>query len=201
MYDYKCDIKLKCGNANFKAHREVLSAASDYFSAMFSHNMKEKEQDVIELKGISPAGISVILDYFYHGFVTIEPTNIEDILEAARFFQVEWLVEVCCKFLVHHLGLDNYTEVLTLSDKYFLGDLRWDIFRFLGNNLPELAKTPTFFENLSLELLSSFLKEDVYIDTTEDYLLYICHKWVKADLEKREAYLLPLLRLIRFPLM
>ncbi|XP_050419035.1 kelch-like protein 36 [Patella vulgata] len=200
MYDYKCDVKLKCGNLNFKAHRDVLSAASDYFSAMFSHNMKEKEQDVIELHGISPAGISVIFDYFYHGFVTIDPKNIEDILEAARFFQVQWLVDVCCKFLVHHLSIDNYKEVIHLSDKYFLGDLRTDIFGFLGNNIIELAGTPEFFQNLSLELLTQFLKEDIYVEATEDFLLYICHKWVKADLEKRKPYLKTLLRLIRFPL-
>lgn len=83
MFDYKCDIKLKVGSANFKAHREVLSEASDYFSAMFSHNMLEKEQDVIELREISAGGFSVILDYFYHGHVTIDHGNIEDVLEVS----------------------------------------------------------------------------------------------------------------------
>lgn len=81
MYDYKCDIKLKVGNANFKAHRDVLAEASDYFSAMFSHDMLEKEKDVIELHEISPGGFTVILDYFYHGHVTIDQLNIEDVLE------------------------------------------------------------------------------------------------------------------------
>ena len=47
MYDYSCDIKLKVGSQTFRAHRDVLSDASDYFSAMFSVNMKEKEQDAI----------------------------------------------------------------------------------------------------------------------------------------------------------
>ena len=81
MYDYKCDIKLKVAGANFKAHRDVLAEASDYFSAMFSHDMLEREKDVVELHGMSPGGFAVILDYFYHGHVTIDHNNIEDVLE------------------------------------------------------------------------------------------------------------------------
>lgn len=67
----------------------MLSQASDYFSAMFSHDMLEKEQDVIQLLEMSPTGFALILDYFYHGHVTIDPETIEDVLEAARFFQVK----------------------------------------------------------------------------------------------------------------
>ena len=81
MYDYKCDIKLKVAGANFKAHRDVLAEASDYFSAMFSHDMLEREKDVVELHGMSPGGFTVILDYFYHGHITIDHNNIEDVLE------------------------------------------------------------------------------------------------------------------------
>ena len=68
---------------------QVLSEASDYFSAMFSHDMLEREQDVIELLEISPDGFALLLDYFYHGHVTLEPDTIEDVIEAARFFQVD----------------------------------------------------------------------------------------------------------------
>ena len=201
MYDYKCDIKLKVDDENFKAHREVLSEASDYFSAMFSHDMKEKEQDVIELKEISPKGFSAILDYFYHGHVTIEPGNVEGVLEAARFFHVDWLLEICCDFLIRHLSLENYTDVINLQDKYWLGDLRWDIFRFLGQNLAELSQQENFLENLSLELLLQFLMENIYTEPSEYFILDLVLKWVKCDQENRKEHLLSLLRQIRFPVL
>jgi hypothetical protein len=89
MYDFKCDIKLKVGKETFRAHRDVLGDASDYFSAMFSHNMREKEQDVIELHEISPCGFTAMMEYFYHGHITIAPDNIEDVIEAARFFHIK----------------------------------------------------------------------------------------------------------------
>ncbi|XP_061195287.1 kelch-like protein 15 [Saccostrea echinata] len=198
MYDYKCDIKLKVGDQNFKAHRDVLSEASDYFSAMFSHNMKEKGQDEIELKDISPKGFSAMLDYFYHGHVTLEPSKVEEVIEGARYFHVDWLLEVSCEFLIQHLSLDNYNAVMEITDKYYLGDLRWDIFRFIGQNLGELTQQPSFFENLSLELLLQFLMENIYTEAPEFYILDVVLKWVKADEKNRKEHLLSLLRQIRF---
>ena len=60
--------------------------------------------------------------------------------QAARFFHVEFLVEACCDYLVHQLGMENYQNVLVLADKYWLGDLRHDIFSFLGNNIVKLSE-------------------------------------------------------------
>lgn len=51
--------------------------------------MLEKEKDVINLLEMSPIGFALILDYLYHGHVTIDPDTAEDVLEAARFFQVQ----------------------------------------------------------------------------------------------------------------
>lgn len=76
------------GNDFFKAHKDVLQSASDYFSAMFSHDMVEKDKDYIELRGISLQGFQSMLEYFYHGHITLENENVEACIEAGRFFQV-----------------------------------------------------------------------------------------------------------------
>ncbi|RUS89606.1 hypothetical protein EGW08_002624 [Elysia chlorotica] len=201
MYDYKCDIKLRVCTSNFKAHKEVLSEASDYFSAMFSLDMLEREQEVVELLGISPDGFALLLDYFYHGHVTLEPDTIEDVIEAARFFQVDWVVVVACDYLVHQLSIDNYQTVLMLADKYLLGDLRGNIFRFLGGNIGRLARERNFYLNFDLELLTKFLSEDIYIEAAEEFVLDLVTSWVAAKPDERKDFLLPLLRLVRFPLM
>lgn len=201
MYDYKCDVKVSVGDANFKAHRHVLSDASEYFSAMFSTNMKEKDQDVIEIQEISPAGFTSMLEYFYHGYITMSPEHIQDILESARFFHSDWLIEVTRDYLVHHLSLENYENVVHLADAYSLGDLHLDIYYFFGINIGTLSEQPKFYENLSMELLSEILNEDYYIEAAERFLLDVVLNWVHEKSEFRQVYLLPLLRLIRFGLM
>ncbi|XP_041349863.1 kelch-like protein 36 [Gigantopelta aegis] len=200
IYDHMCDVKLQVGTTTYKAHRDVLSEASDYFAAMFSHNMKEKKQDTIELLEITPMGISVILDYFYHGHVTIDSDIIEDVLEAARFFHVEWLLEACSEYIVRHLVLENYQEVLTLADRFCLVDLKGDIFKFFAKNISILSEKPDFYKNLSVELLSQFLRENIYIDVDEEFIMYMILDWVRTERQTRKEYLIPLLRLVRFPL-
>ena len=198
MYDCNCDVKLKVGTANFKAHKSVLSEASDYFSAMFSHNMKEKSQGDIELKEISPQGFTEMLEYFYHGFIMVSASNIESILEAARFFHVDWILEVCCDYMVHHMSVENYNSVLRLSDKFCLGDLRYEIFTFFGHNLEALSQKDDFFKTLSYDLLLQFLMENIYIEAQELFVVEIIFKWMKADTEHRKDQLLSLLRQVKF---
>ncbi|XP_060062922.1 kelch-like protein 5 [Ylistrum balloti] len=198
IYDHKCDVKVHVGKETFRAHRDVLSESSDYFAAMFSHDMKEKEQDVIELKEISPKGITVILEYFYHGYITVDNTNIEDIIEAARFFHVEWILEVSCDFLVHSMSIENYSAVLVITDKYSLGDLQFEILTFFSQNLEELSKEDDFHKTLSYELLLQFLMEDIYIEFSEYFLVQVLLKWLAVDPAGRRDQFESLLRQIRF---
>ncbi|XP_074646212.1 kelch-like protein 15 [Tubulanus polymorphus] len=200
MYDYTCDILLKVEEETFRAHREVLSEASDYFAAMFSVDMKEKDQEAIELYEISPVGFTNLLHYFYHGYITLDTANIEDILEAARFFHVEWLLEIACDFLVRHLSIENYYSVLHLADKYCLGDLSEDIFKHIGEHFLILSSQPKFLM-LSFELLHQLLSNDYYIAASEKCILQVILKWVDHEEEARKKHIVPLFKEIRFALL
>ena len=92
--------------------------------------------------------------------------------------QVDWVVDVACDYLIHQLSIDNYQTVLMLADKYLLGDLRGNIFRFLGVNITRLAKEKDFYLNFDLELLTKFLNEDVYIEAEEEFILDLVTKLV-----------------------
>lgn len=81
-------VSMFTGSEFFKAHKDVLCAASDYFSAMFSHDMAEKDKDYIELQGISLEGFQNMLGYFYHGHITLVNENVQHCLEAGSYFHV-----------------------------------------------------------------------------------------------------------------
>ncbi|KAL4226674.1 Kelch-like protein 5 [Mactra antiquata] len=198
MYDYKCDVKLTVGKSNFKGHRKVLADASDYFAAMFSHEMKEKDETVINLKDISPDGFSAMLDYFYHGHVTVEAKIIPDILEAGRFFHVDWILDICCDYMIRHLSILDYPLTMHLADKFSLGELRWEIFKYFGANLPSLVEKENFMKECSVDLLMQFLMECLYVDVSEYFLMQVILSWVKTDEDGRKEHLLPLLRQLRF---
>ena len=91
------DVHLKVGEEVFTAHRIVLAASSDYFHAMFSHGMKESNQEVIELKdeNISAAALKIVLDSIYSGDILVNDENVFDILVAADHLQVTSVVQCC----------------------------------------------------------------------------------------------------------
>ena len=184
----------------FRAHRDVLSEASDYFSAMFGHDMREKEQGEIILHGISPRGFTMMMEYFYHGHVTVDSENIEDVTEAARFFHIEWLLYICCSFLIQHLSIVNYDMVLHLADKYCLGELRGEILTLVCDHFVTLAGEASFLK-LSYDLLYQLLSEDHYIEASEGFIVKVVLKWLAHDPEERDQYRAVLLNLIRYPLL
>ena len=171
--DNRCDIKLKVGGRSFRGHKSVLKDASEYFSAMFSHEMKEKGEKEIELKDISADAFTAMMDYFYLGSITVDPKTVADILQAARFFHVDWVLDICSDFLVRNLYLVDYPLTMHLADVYSLGDLRWDIFRNFGNNLPVLIERENFLKELSPELLLQFLMEYMFVEVSEFTLLQV----------------------------
>lgn len=65
---------------------------------------------------------------------------------------------------------------------------------------PVSLQEKNFFENLDADLLVQFLKEDLFVEAPEDFLLFLVRRWVDTRPDERSDLLLPLLRLIRFPL-
>ena len=69
---YFCNITLIAKEGNeFMAHRNVLSAASPFFSKLLQSEMKEKEEGVILFEEISKSILSDVLEFTYTGSVEI----------------------------------------------------------------------------------------------------------------------------------
>ena len=62
-----CDVILIVGALRIPAHRVVLSAASDYFAAMFMSDLREAQEMEIEMKDIDPEALQSLVSYMYSG--------------------------------------------------------------------------------------------------------------------------------------
>ena len=76
--DQFIDVRLKVCEDIFPAHRIVLAANSDYFHAMFTAEMKESNQEVIELKdeSISSAAVKIVMDSIYTGDLNVNEDHL-----------------------------------------------------------------------------------------------------------------------------
>ena len=70
--DCLCDITLVTkDDKEFKAHRNILSAARPFFCKLLQSDMKENREGIVRFEEISGAVIEDVLEFIYTGCVEI----------------------------------------------------------------------------------------------------------------------------------
>ncbi|XP_058833053.1 kelch-like protein 32 [Topomyia yanbarensis] len=174
------DVALRSNGKIFRAHRAVLSACSEYFRAMFSSHTRESRLSEIDLCNISPLGIELLLEYIYTAKLALNLANIQEVLSAASYIQLESVVEACLNYLDQQLDLDNYIDVLIISEMYSLKRLNHKVYRFICHHLNVISKSAEFFR-LSERQIELILAGDYPVTCTEIEVLGILLRWIQAN--------------------
>ncbi|EAT35098.1 AAEL012709-PA, partial [Aedes aegypti] len=177
------DVTLRTDGKVFRAHRAVLSACSEYFRAMFSDHTRESRLSEIDLHNISPLGIELLLDYIYTSKLALNLANIQEVLSAASYIQLESVVEACLNYLDQQLDLDNYIDVLIISEMYSLKRLNHKVYRFICHHLNVISKSPEFFR-LSERQIELILAGDYPVTCTEIEVLGILLRWIQVNCDE-----------------
>ena len=122
------DVEIICGEKTFSCHRNILSARSPVFKAMFENDMEEKRLGQVMIKDFSSAVIEDLLMYIYSS--TLGPSSQEmylnendwnhvaDLLKAADVYQVDLLKASCEETLCRGLNLKHCLSSLIIGDMY-----------------------------------------------------------------------------------
>ncbi|NWR52651.1 ZBT17 protein, partial [Regulus satrapa] len=85
-----CDCTFVVDGIDFKAHKAVLAACSDYFRMLFVD-----QKDVVHLDISNAAGLGQVLEFMYTAKLSLSPDNVEDVLAVAGFLQIQEIVSAC----------------------------------------------------------------------------------------------------------
>lgn len=67
------DVTLVVGSGcSFRVHKAILSARSPVFEAMFEHDMRENEENSVEITDVAAEVLEKLLGYIYTGKVPFE---------------------------------------------------------------------------------------------------------------------------------
>ena len=186
------DVRLKVGEDEFAAHRIVLAANSDYFHAMFTHGMKESNQEVIELKdeNISATAMKIVMDSMYSGEISVNDENVFEVLLAADHLQVTSVVQQCCKYLeteVVELRFDvqTYFRVVLVADRRGLKDLKEVTQRKMASLYKEICEKEEFLSDMNADTLSALLCRDDLSAPSENFVFKSVMQWIKYRKEER----------------
>ena len=90
--DHLCDVTLMTkDDKEFKAHRNVLSAASPFFCKLLQSDMKENREGIVQFEEISGAVMEDVLEFIYTGTVEVTQENCKDLIAAANYLLIPGL--------------------------------------------------------------------------------------------------------------
>ena len=205
-----CDVTLKIGKERkLRAHRAVLALSSRYFEALFGTNWKESRSEEVELLGFDENAVANLVRFAYSGSIDITRDNVQFLLEAANYLEIEFVQKACSDFILdEHLDADSCLGALQIADMFALEPLREEAKRYALRHFTEVS-TKQDFVNVPFQLLSELLRSESLcvvvddlipsVEEREHVVLQAVICYVKHDLQKRADYLPQLLSLVRLP--
>lgn len=195
-----CDVTLKVEGKEFCAHRVVLSACSDYFSAMFTGDLEESHQPVVELQGLDPDTMEFLLDFVYTESIQVSVENVQALLPAACLLQLEGVQKACCRFLEQQLDPSNCLGIRLFAETHCCEDLICAAEKYILKHFVSLVESEEFLA-LSSDAVESLIKHDNLTVPSEEAVFEAVISWIKQDEASRRDFLPKMLQYVRLPLL
>ncbi|XP_055899994.1 kelch-like protein 6 [Biomphalaria glabrata] len=124
------DVIVTVEGREFKCHRLMLSASSDYFRAMFQSGMKEDLERKVEVKGLSAEVFQLIIESVYYARDILTIDNVSNVRHAANQLQIDYLLQACemiqLKRLSKESSVDIYINAKLLNSRQLM-DQSWSV--------------------------------------------------------------------------
>ena len=157
-----CDAILQTSDGQkFPVHRNVLTASSLYFKAMFSGGFMETKssEKPIVLESITSSSLRFVLDCLYLGALKLTDETVYDVFTAAHMLQLPDILQSCEDHLTKKMSVSTCFQSLRLSEMFELRKVRIASEKFILQNFAALSEHQDFLA-MSRENLCKYLKSD-----------------------------------------
>ena len=155
------------------------------------------KSETIEVRGVSAAGLNLIINFIYTGELPLSITNIREVLAAGQHMNLKPVVNFCKTFLIKEITIWNCVSFIQLSEEFNLPVVEEKTYSFIALHLNELVKTEEL-QKLSFENISVLLDSNSLRNVTELELFEAARQWITFD-EDRYQHVRTLMEKIRFP--
>ena len=195
--DYLCDITLvSIDNIEFKAHRNVLSAASPYFDKLLQSNMKENREGIVRFEEISGSVLKDVLEFIYSGTVDVTQENAEKLIAAGNYLIIPGLKTALGRFLEREMSHINCISTFYLAEKYECDEFITNSRLFIHENIVTVAKLDEFLL-LEAKEIERWISSDETTVKEEADVFKIILDWINHRKSERKAAFEELFRHVR----
>ena len=185
--DYLCDITLVSkDNIEFKAHRNVLSAASPYFDKLLQSNMKENREGIVRFEEISGSVLEDVLEFIYIGTVEVTQENAEELIAAGNYLIIPGLKTASGRFLEREMSHINCISTFYLAEKYECDELITNSRLFIHKNIVAVAKLDEFLLLQAKEIERWISSDEITVNEEADVFKIILD-WVNHRKSERKT--------------
>ena len=208
-----CNVRIIVGSEELRAHRCVLMAASEYFSAVLARIDGDNLKISVDVSSatVDVHAVESVLNYIYSGEISINSDNLESIIKVASLFLRTDIKEFCCKFILDNLDWKTsmkYTRLLLdhglstvigdfaqiVKSRFQSSILSDDSFQNIcPQELKFLVETCDIFsENCDLAQIFKFLSDWVRCGKSEEHEQVGCdiirHLFTKVDAKAMDSF-------------
>nr|XP_039264567.1 uncharacterized protein LOC120340389 [Styela clava] len=182
----RCDFRILVGSEKILAHRNILSANSKYFEAMFTHNTKEKQSGEVTLKEVDQVCVKKCVDYMYSFEISSSYEKLGDLLHVATMMQLHEVCDGIIELLEENLDSESYCVTKKLSSMFSLKSLEEKCDEFVLENFEEISKLDDFNGLGQMEVAKMI--ESMKLKASEEVKLTALLSWIKFDSDDRSKY-------------
>ncbi|XP_006819299.2 kelch-like protein 24 [Saccoglossus kowalevskii] len=191
------DVELKVNNELIEAHRVLLAACSPYFTAMFTSNMKESLERVVEVRNIDDSIMEKLIKYMYTGEIEMDENDSQSMLETSCLLQILPILEATGRFLANHLDPINCFSMKQYGQIHCCQSLETAADIYILEHFDDIAQQSDFLK-IGLDEFTTYLKMNVCVEK-EDIIYDCLMRYIRYDLENRKDSLSEMLKMIRWP--
>ena len=195
--DHLCDVTLVTkDDKEFKAHRNVLSAASPFFFKLLQSDMKENREGIVRFEEISGAVMEDVLEFIYTGSVEVTQENCKDLIAAANYLLIQSLKTVSEQFLERQMSESSCISTFYFAEMYQCDELITNTRKFIHANFAAVVEMDEFL-NLEAKEVERWISSDEISVAVEADVFKIVLKWIEQDKSERKASFKQLFRHVR----
>ena len=195
--DYLCDITLVTNDdREFKAHRNVLSAASPFFCKLLESEMKENREGIVRFEEISATVMEDVLEFIYTGTVEVTQENAKELIAAGNYLMIPSLKTVSGRFLQGEMSNTNCISTFYFAEKYDCVELIRNSRKFVHENFASVGEMDEFLSLEAKEVAVWISSGEIAVEA-EASVFKIILKWVEHGESERKAAFKELFRHVR----
>ena len=175
-----CDIKITAEGTTIAAHRNILAASSPYFESMFLSEFKESKQTKVNLKGINPTGLDLVIRCIYTEQLKLTNKVVPDVLSVAHFLQIQNIIDTCEEHMISKLSSASCFKFLQIFERYSLSKGQNAANEYILKNFVAISKTCDFLD-IEKESLCDYLENEELCIQDEIEVFRAAQVWIEHD--------------------